>query len=265
MNKKAIIAGVMTVGVLSFGSTLAFAQTPSDSSAAAKVAQREANQATRLEDAKTRADNEISRRTTSLNALITRVAAIKKLSATTKSTLTGQIQTEVTTLTTLKTKIDADTILTALKTDIQSIVADHRIYALFIPKTNIAVGSDLILQATDSFTDIQTKLTAKVTAAQTAGQDVTAMQASLTDMATKVADAKTQANNAVTTVTPLVPDKATNYTPTLQSAKTMLQASRQDLEAARKDAQSVIMGLKGLKTAVKTASSSAASTSALPQ
>jgi hypothetical protein len=250
MKKQTVIATISTAALLSLGVTSAFAQRPliaQSGTAASGAAAQKTEQ--RITDAKGRADNEIARRIASLNALIARINDMKKLSADSKSTLTSQIQSEVTSLTALKAKVDADTDIATLKTDIQSIVADFRIYALFIPKTHILSGADLILQATDTFADIQTKLAAKITEAQTAGKDTTALTASLTDMQSQVTNAKQQANNAVATVTPLIPDKTTNYTPALQTARISLQTARKDLDNARKDARAIISGLKGPKDA----------------
>src|SRR5579872_6107659 len=85
---------------------------------------------TRQTNLKTRADNEITRRITALNDLITRINGFTRLTADQKSSFVTQIQTEINTLTSLKTKIDADTDTATLKTDVQSIVAEYRVFAL---------------------------------------------------------------------------------------------------------------------------------------
>src|SRR5690348_17049700 len=54
-----------------------------------------------------RADKEISRRIDALNALITRVGEMQKLSADEKTSLTSSIQAQIATLNDLKTKITA--------------------------------------------------------------------------------------------------------------------------------------------------------------
>src|ERR1700735_4956417 len=57
----------------------------------------------------TRSDNAISMRLTALNDLIARLGMMQNVSDTEKLTLTSGLQTQITNLTTLKAKIDADT------------------------------------------------------------------------------------------------------------------------------------------------------------
>lgn len=214
--------------------------------------------ADRMADLKVRADVEITRRITSLNNLITRINNIKKLSADSKSALSSEVQTQITNLTNLKNKIDADTDMATLKQDVKSIIDSYRIYALFIPRTHIVVGADLILQVVDKFADVQARLQAKISQAQSSGKDVSTLQAALADIQTKVADAKLQANSAINLVTPLQPSpNPQDYKPTLQQARTMLQSARKDLRDARQDVTIIIQGLRSMRVRTKPSSPSA--------
>src|SRR5260221_14545949 len=64
-----------------------------------------ANTTERIATLKTKADELITDRVTRLNVLITRINAMAKLSATDKTSFTTEINTDITGLNTLKTKI----------------------------------------------------------------------------------------------------------------------------------------------------------------
>lgn len=248
---------VIAVGALSILlSTTALAQTSTSSGAAGttasdKMAQKQAAAQQRLEtkeiNLKTRADNEITRRITALNNLITRINSFKRLTADQKSNFTSQIQTEITNLTNLKAKIDADTDAATLKADVQSIVTEYRVFAFYIPQIRLLETSDRILNLAEQMSIYSANLQTRITQAQANGQDVTALTNSLTDMQTKIADAKPQAQNVITTISALTPAGYPGNKTTLQGAKTSLNTARTDLIVAKQDARSIIIGLKTVK------------------
>ena len=190
-----------------------------------------------------RADQEISRRLESLQKLITRINEFKKLSASQKTSLTTQVQAQITSLTALQAKIKADTDPATVKTDVQSIIGSYRIYALFVPQIQLLGAADRLLTTSDEMSSHAAILGTKITEAQTKGQNVTDLQTLLSDMNTKIADAKTQGQNAINAVTPLTPDGYPGNKTTLQSAREMVVAGVKDLNMARQDARKIIVGL----------------------
>lgn len=203
-------------------------------------------QADRLPQLKARADQEIDRRIATLNRLITRLTTIKRLSAPDKSSLTSQIQAQITSLTQLKTKIDADTDITTLRADVQSIVTSYRIFLLFIPKIHLLAGADALADTSDKFASYTAELKTRIAKAQANGRDVTSLQTTLTDMETKIADAKTQAQTITSEILPLTPEGYPGNKTTLESARESLRKGREDLLLARQDAATI---LKALRTA----------------
>ncbi len=198
---------------------------------------------TRMDNLKNRANQEITRRIASLQKLLTRISEIKKITDSQKASFTSQVQTEINNLTTLQAKIQADTDTATLKTDVQSIVQSYRVYALFMPKIEILGAADRILTTSDQVTAEVTKLQTKIDEAKAKGKDVTTLQALLTDLQAKVTDAKLQAQNAITTVTPLTPDGYPGNKTSLESARTMIKTGHQDLLTAREDAKKIIKEL----------------------
>ena len=221
--------------------------------------------ATRLAKVISQSDSAISARITALNNLSARVSGLKNVSDTEKTTISNEIQNNISGLTTLKAKIDADTDITVAQTDAKSILGAYRIYALVIPQGYIAASGDRINTIVGMMTTISTKLQARITADSTAGKNVTSLQASLTDLNAKLADATTQAADAQSGVASLVPDQGDKTqmqanTAALKAARANIKTATGDLQAARKDAQDILKGLKSLNVKVSGSASTSATT-----
>jgi F0F1-type ATP synthase membrane subunit b/b' len=250
MMKKILLVASLT-SVLLFtncGEVLAVETGTRAASAAAKLqdrlAQKDANQQARVTNLKAKADAEINRRLTTLNNAVNRINNAKKLSAADKASLTTLIQSDITNLTTLKAKIDADTDLAVLKTDIESIVKDYRIYAMAMPKVELIALSDAILSNSDNLNNIITKFQDLINKAQSEGKDMSKAQTALADMQAKLADAKTQAQSVHDSVMPLTPEGYPGNKSTLESARNNLKTAKGDLQAARADAKMIITALR---------------------
>ena len=194
-----------------------------------------------------RGDQEIVRRVTALNALLSRINAMQKLSADEKSSLSSDIQSQISALTNLRAKIFADeNNASNLKADIQSITDLYRIYRLVIPKGAILAAADRAMTIVGSMTTIGAKLQTRVTAL---GDSASASTTSaLADFNAKIADANTQAQAAVSEVSGLVPDQGVqaqlqSNESALKDARSKIQAAQQDFVAARKDAETIVKAL----------------------
>lgn len=245
IHHKQLLASIALALALGLPVMPAYAQSPTVSvTAGARTAARDQATITRL---KNRADAEITRRLTALNALLTKINAMVRLTSDQKTGFTNGIQGQITSLTNLRTKIDADTDIATLRTDVQSIVQSYRIFALYLPQVEILSHADRALTIIGEMNSISTKLQSRIDAAKSAGNDTTSLQSLMTDRTSKLADASTQAQNAINAVLPLVPSGYPGNKPTLQSARSMLQTARGDMQAAEKDATQVRQGLKGMK------------------
>lgn len=201
--------------------------------------------------AKLRADQEIDRRVTSLNNLIAKINAMKKLPSEQKNSLAGKVQAEISSLTALKAKIDADTDAATLRTDKQSIVTSYRVYALFMPQIGLLATSDRVSVLIDKFSDLSAKIELRIQDAQTKGKNVQALQAAFADMKAKIADAKSQIATIQTEVSSLTPEGYPSNKSTLLDARSKLKVVLDDLKTARQDVKTIIQGLR-----VKTGSTS---------
>lgn len=246
---KKIILGLalfllLLVVAPAYGQTI----TPDKFEAAKEKLQQKLDQRTsKLEtqgNLKERAIKETNRRIASLNGLIEKINRFKKLSSDQKSTLVSQIQAEITSLTTLKTKIEADTDNVTLKTDIQSITKGFRIYAFFVPKIHILVAADKLDSTADKMSSLAGKLETRIGEAKAKGEDTASLSSLLVDMKAKIADARAQAKSARDLVIPLTPSGYPGNKTTIQSARTKLVAGHRDLQLARQDAGRIIQGLR---------------------
>jgi hypothetical protein len=206
---------------------------------------------TREDKARDRGTREIERRITILTDLNAKVQDMGKVSGAGKDAIAGMVQSQITALEALKTKIGSDA-STTLKADLQSITKDYRIFALVIPQGHITVAADKIHASAALMTTLSGKLSTRLTDAATAGKDVAKLQATLSGVATKIADANATADAAVALTADLKPDNgdqsvmASNKA-ALKAAREKIQAALKTLQGVRSDLHDVILGLKDLK------------------
>jgi hypothetical protein len=200
----------------------------------------------------TKSDTAIAKRITSLTTWSGKISMMKHLSADQTTSLNAAVQTNITSLNTLKAKIDADTDLATLKADAKSIPDSLRIYALILPQQHILSGADRINSIAATMMTLSGKLQTRISAAQTAGHDTSAITANLADLNAKVSDAQSQSAAAVTVVAGLVPDNgnttvAASNKAALVAARANIKTATADLKAARTDAKTIAAALKGFK------------------
>lgn len=211
--------------------------------------------------ARDRGDGEITSRIDSLNKMIARLNDATRLTPDAKASLSAELTAQITALTNLKTQIDSSA-TTTLKTDVQSITKDFRVYALVLPKAAIDAAADRIMTIAAQMETLSTKITARITATQTAGVDVSAAVTAHTDFDAKVADAKVQATAAVNEVANLSVDAGATTTlaantTALKDAKTKIDAAQADLKAARMDVDTILKAIKGKGIVAATTTASA--------
>jgi len=192
-------------------------------------------------------NTEIDRRIATLTTLATRVAASRHLTDTDRARLSKEADNEKAGLTSLKTKINADTDLATLRTDVHAIVVDYRVYVLVVPQVRLTTAADAVLDLSDRFTTLDQRLHDRIARAKAAGNDVAALESALSDAEAKVAAAKQLAVPVPDQLGPLTPAGYPGNRSTLLSARQALRDARTDLRAARADVRQVITGLRAMK------------------
>ncbi len=208
-----------------------------------KTAVRTQLEENRVTDLKQRATTEITRRINFLTELSQKIDALKKLSVSQKEDLKSQIQTQINGLNELQAKINADTDLTTLKTDVKSIINGYYIFAYFRVKISLLVASERMSVATDTMNTVYTKLQTRISQEESKGTDVTALNALLSDMLIKINSAKTQLGAVQTELSSLTPQGFPGNKSTLLGVRAKLKQGEKDLRAAYQDAVKIRQGL----------------------
>lgn len=192
------------------------------------------------------ANCEINRRLATLADLSAKVAASKAMAGSDASALATEIAAEKSGLTALRTRMDSETALLALRADLVRIVTDYRVYVLVVPQVNLTIGSDVVLAAQSRFGQIGTALAARIASAQAAGKDTTAAQSALDAMNASVAAARALVTSLPAKLLALTPAQFNAGTagPVLNAARTALAHARDDLKAATTDARACLAALR---------------------
>jgi hypothetical protein len=266
MNKLSLVTSSLTIAAAVMLPVAAFAQTTAvsggvtvSSAPITTTVKVSTKSSTSLTTIISRADAEITRRITNLNSLSARIGQMKNISSSEITSLQAGITTEIGTLTSLKATIDAETVLANLKTEVQSITKDYRVYMLILPQGRIAAAVDRVQTIVADMQALEPKLEARITAAQTAGKNVTGAQVAYTDLQAKVSDASAQVSAALSETTGLTPDQGNttieaSNTATIKDAAAKIKVATSDLKAARADITTILQAVKG------TGSASAATT-----
>jgi hypothetical protein len=198
----------------------------------------------RLAAIKTKGDAEITRRLATLNALTSKISNSAKATATDKTTLSGEVTTEISGLTALKAKLDAETTVAGAAADVASMVTEYRVYALLVPKMSLIKTADDQQAVEAKLAALATKLQTRITAAKSSGKDVAIMQASLDDLNAKVAAAQAISGSVEKTVLPLQPTDYNSDHSLLSGYRDQLKTAHTDNQTAFADAKSIVAALK---------------------
>jgi hypothetical protein len=191
-------------------------------------------------------DCEINRRFTTLTDLSAKITASKVMTSSDAAALQSEIGSTRSGLTSLKTTIDAETDVTALKADVVKIASDYRVFLLVMPQVNLVNGADAVLFAQTKFAAVNTTLTARIAAATAHGKNTTAAQTQLDAMNTAVTQAAGLASPLPAALLPLTPAQYNGGTagPVLTNARTVLGQARDLLKSATADAKACRDALK---------------------
>ncbi len=245
LSASMMLATFIVLPILAFGAT------------------RSANIDSRITQIKERADQEIERRITALSKLKSRVGEARKVSDSVKQSMSSNVDVEISNLTSLKSRIDSDGDIETLRTDVKSITASYRIFALIIPQGRILAAADRINIIADQLKSVGVKLELRISQAKSEGKNVTSLENYLADFNSKLNDAKAKAAAASDEVSGLMPDngdqaKFKANQDALKTARINLKEGTENLKAAREDARKIVKGLKDMGLSKNASASSTA-------
>lgn len=206
-------------------------------------AEAAANQA-RLARIISRGNTEINRRLATLKTLNAKITSATKLSAADAASLSNTVNSDISQLTTLQAKLDADTTVAAATIDAQSIINGYRVYALVVPQVYLIKTADDQQVAEGKLASLSGKISSRITAAQQKGTNVTALLASLDDLNSKTAAAQSISSSIESGVIGLAPSDYNSNHSVLSGDGTQLKTAQGYIKTALADAKSIISQLK---------------------
>ncbi|HVX91385.1 MAG TPA: hypothetical protein VHC20_07270 [Candidatus Paceibacterota bacterium] len=140
-------------------------------------------------------------------------------------------------------------------------------YLTVMSKAAVTAAANHLLAVADQLSGLAAKLDARIGEAGSADTD--SLRATLSDMNAKIADAKVQANAALTIVANLSDDADASADTTvrgqLTKAASDLKVARSDIAAAYKDAQTIVVAIRGKGPAASASTQATVNTSANAQ
>ncbi len=210
---------------------------------AAKDTQKQQRQEQNLDNLKKRADKMIDNRIDALNKVLQRIQNDKRLSADEKSSLSAEIQTNISGLTSLKAKIDADTDITVARTDSKSIITNFRVFAIFEPKIRLLVTIDNMSASQTRLSSLTPKLQNLINNLKSQGKDVSKLQPLLDDI-----------NSNLSTIgSKLSADRQTVLGISASSNPSTFASVRQDLATVREEFAKVRSDIGQMRVEFQTA------------
>lgn len=197
----------------------------------------------KIENLKARAELEIDRRVSALDKFIPKLKSAQKLSFNQKSYLINQAQIEIANLKDQRLRIVADIGLQILTTDIGTLIASYKIFAVLPPQADIIIASDKINVLGDSFTSIANRLQEQIKNKKSSGKDMSALEKTLGHMLFATADAGSKAESAGLSAFSVLPNGDPKNKFVLFDADSKIKTSRQDLQFAVDDAKNIMRGL----------------------
>jgi len=187
---------------------------------------------------------DIAARVASLDKAIPAVTANSVITAADKTALLATLNTDLSGLSALGKAIAGETTAKQAATDAQTIFTSYRVYALALPQVRYGeAADDLTGGVLPKLTDAQSKLAALL-AGPDASKDTAAVQAAMTDLASKITAARTATTGMSATVLAYTPAQYDANPHLLDAARQKLTSAQADVKAARADLQTVLGALK---------------------
>jgi len=194
-------------------------------------------------------DCEVDRRLALLDRLASNLAGSTALTDTHRAALAAEITATTAGLTALRSTIDHETDVDALRADVKRIATDYRVYLLVAPKARLVVVADRLASGYDRFDTVEQRLADAIATAKAAGKDVATAQAAYDAMTASVDQAEGLLGPVAATILPLTPAdwNAGTAKPALDSARSTLRQVGRLFAGARADARTCARALRALR------------------
>ena len=181
-----------------------------------------------------------SKRITSLTAAITRITAAKGLTDADRTTILGTLNTDLTGMKTLATRIAADTTIEQARADVRSIFTQYRVYAVALPQARIAAEADRLTGMTiPRLQAAASRLASKVSASGNSGA-----QSELADLNTQISTAQGDVSGLAAAALAVTPSDYNGDHSAMTALRSKAKAAAAAVKQAAQDAKSIRQSLK---------------------
>jgi hypothetical protein len=191
-------------------------------------------------------DCEVSRRQTTLTQLAGVVAGSRTLTPADVAALNIDINNTSTELATLKTAIDSEATVVALKATIVQVVNRCRVYVLLVPQVRLTVAAEDVLSLQPHLAQLSSSVASRIAQAKAAGKNITAAQTSLDAMNSSLDQAELLAAAWPSRLVSLTPARYDSgaAAPVLQQARVALGKASALLKLAVADGRAALAALR---------------------
>jgi len=202
------------------------------------------NTTNRLEVLRKKGDHLISVRIKALNKGISRLKSAVRISDEDRDSLISDLQTNIDGLNDLKTKIDAETDLVAMKSEVRSIFVDFRIFMVVLPRDKGLFAVARLNHAVGKLENVSAKLETAINELKQAGKDTSEADGYLTALKNDLANAKSDINQAESTFSSMTPEKDDEAKSMVKSGIAFVRAARQNIKDAIQQARKISTWLR---------------------
>jgi len=232
------------------------------------------NQNVKFTNLHNKALKEIDKRVKNINDVLVRIPDLKKISDEQKHFIIISLNSEITLLQTLKTKIFSDQQFDQLTKDVKSLVTEYKTYSIILTDSYLTITVDRITEANFKIQDLSEKLNILILKEKNSGKDITNLDKLNNDLMLRIKNTNTQINNSLTVILSIkIQDYFNSKTQLIitkeeiKQAFTNLKESREYIKQITNELESMKqkenLPLKTIITPSSTSSSSNTSTSFL--
>ncbi|MET4783429.1 hypothetical protein [Glaciihabitans sp. UYNi722] len=196
-----------------------------------------------LADIQAAGASKTSQRIASLHTTIGKATANAGLTASDRSTILKTLNSDLTGMTTVATKIAADTTSAQAAADYKTIFSTYRVYAVGLPQARFAAAADSMTTTLPKLGATEKRLSALL-AGKDASKSTAALQADLSDMTAQIAKAASASSGVAASVLAVTPAQYDSNHAVLSAAKQSVLTARAAVKQAHADALAVRSALK---------------------
>lgn len=196
-----------------------------------------------MDEVKSRCLNQIQLRHEALANVKRRLARSRFVTDAHEAALVQNIDATASSLSRLADVIQGEDNFEELRAECRSIVDDHRVFVLVMPRVRLVLASDAALSAAGRLTTVADRLQTEIDQAKAEGKDTAQAESDLARMRTHIATAKDQADGVYGAVINLTPADYNANHEVLRPAREAVRAAKNELRAAVAAGREVGRGL----------------------